>query len=154
MIERFVKPLKPSVMALIDVARSLVVVCMWRVTVDCHLCFQDGNDGQGTAHFFKIVVFSLHLSFAMGGFLASARRISAAQIHVKFLTSRQETGHGEKGILSHVQKDKNGIGSIMFLALFAVVISKCFPEGPIVPFQILYLFSQDPIPLQIHLRTS
>jgi hypothetical protein len=60
MIEHFVRLLPPSVMALIDVARSLVVVCMWRVTVDCHSCFQDGNDGQGTTHFFKTVVCSAY----------------------------------------------------------------------------------------------
>jgi hypothetical protein len=60
MIKHFVRLLPPSVTTLIDVARSLVEVCMWRVTVDCHLCFQDDNVGQGTMHFFKTVVCSTY----------------------------------------------------------------------------------------------
>jgi hypothetical protein len=75
MIEHFVRLLPPSVMSLIDVARSLVVVCMWRGMVDhcgLSLVFPYGNDGQGTTHLLQnCCVFCLHLSFSTGGFSTS-----------------------------------------------------------------------------------
>jgi hypothetical protein len=56
---------------------------------------------------------------------------------------------GRKEFHATFKKYKNRLRLIMFLALSTVFISKRFFEGPVAPFQILYLFSQDLVPFQL-----
>jgi hypothetical protein len=123
--------------------------------VDCHLCFQDGNDGQGTTHFFKIVVCSAYTCPSRQvGFQHLCDvypRVDTHQIPY-FPSRKQDTGRKE--FRATFKKTKTRVRSIMFLALSAVLISKHFSEGPVAPFHILYLFLQDPVPLQLHLSTG
>jgi len=52
------------------------------------------------------------------------------------------------------KKKKTGSGQLCFWTHLQSWYSKHFPERLVSPFQIPYLYSQDHIPLQLHLRTS